>query len=318
MKLCVLDGNAVNPGDLSWDALAAFGDLTVFPRTAEEETIAHIGESEVVFTNKTILSRDVLERCPNVRYIGVLATGYNVVDLAYARERGIIVTNIPAYSTEGVAQHTFALLLELCIRVGYHARTVREGKWSACPDFCYWDHPVTLLSGKTMGIIGFGAIGQAVAKIAQAFGLCILVYSRTPKPELESASLRFVSLNELLAQSDIVSLHCPLTEQTRHMISAQTLEQMKTGAYLINTARGGVVEEQAVADALVSGKLGGFAADVLSTEPPKANNPLLTAPNSVITPHLAWASTDCRLRLLDIAAGNVQAFLEGNPQNVVS
>lgn len=317
MKLCILDGNAVNPGDLSWDALAAFGTLTVYPRTSDTEVVKHIGDSEAVFTNKTVLSRAVLEQCPQVRYIGVLATGYNVVDLAYARERGIVVTNIPAYSTDGVAQHTFALLLELCVKVGHHATTVRDGKWSACPDFCYWDYPILLLKGKTMGVVGFGSIGQAVAKIAQAFGMRVLVYSRTEKPEWISDTLRFVSFGELLRASDVITLHCPLNEQTRLLINESALEKVKPGAFLINTARGAVVSESAVALALKKGILGGFACDVLSEEPPSSDHPLLVAPNCIITPHLAWASVECRLRLLEIAAENVRAYLKGTPQNTV-
>lgn len=317
MKIVVLDGHAVNPGDLSWEEFRALGDVEVYDHTAPEETIAHIGSADMVLTNKTVISAQVLEACPQIRYIGVLATGYNVVDLAAAARRGIAVTNIPAYSTRSVAQFTFALLLELCHHVGEHSRSVHEGGWSACPDFCYWITPQLALEGKALGIYGFGRIGRAVAAIAPAFGMRVLVYSRHPDTALESENLRFTDASTLFAQSDVISLHCPLTEETRHLINRDTLAQMKTGALLINTARGPLIREGDLRDALLSGKLAGAAVDVADREPLPAESPLLEAPNCIITPHIAWAPLETRRRLLDIAVKNVEAFLNGGRLNRV-
>lgn len=311
MKIVVLDGHAVNPGDLSWEGFRALGDVRVYDHTAPAETVRHIGGADMVLTNKTVISAQVMASCPKIRYIGVLATGYNVVDLAEAARRGIAVTNIPAYSTRSVAQFTFALLLELCHHVGEHSRSVHEGGWSVCPDFCYWITPQLALEGKTLGIYGFGQIGRAVAAIAPAFGMKVLAYSRHPDPALETENLRFTDASTLFTQSDVISLHCPLTEETRHLINRDTLAKMKPGALLINTARGPLIREADLRDALVSGRLAGAAVDVADSEPLPAASPLLEAPNCVITPHIAWAPLETRRRLLDIAVRNAEAFLNG-------
>ena len=315
MKIVVLDGYAANPGDLSWDAIAAQGELTVYDRTAPHETITRIGDAEAVYTNKTLLTRQVMEACPNLKLVSVLATGYNVVDVAAARELGITVCNVPAYSTRDVAQLTFALLLEICHRVGHHSETVRQGRWAASPDFCYWDYAPMALYGKTMGIVGYGQIGRATADLARAFGMEVLVSTRTPK---EDAGVRFCDLDTLLRESDVVSLHCPLTAENEGMICRKTIEKMKDGAILLNTGRGPLLHEQDVADALDSGKLYACAVDVLSKEPPAKDNPLLTAKNCFITPHIAWATQAARSRLLAVSAENLRAFLAGAPQNVVN
>ena len=317
MNIVVLDGFALNPGDLSWEKLHTLGNVTVYERTPAELVEERAREAEIVLTNKTLLFKDTLKKLPKVQYIGVLATGYNVVDLDYARERGITVTNVPAYSTESVAQMTFALLLELCLSVGQHNQAVKEGEWCRSKDFCFWKSPLTELSGKTMGIIGFGSIGQRVAEIALAFGMKVLVYSRTKKDYVRE-NLEWTSLDLLLKNADVVSLHCPLTDKTRQIIDKNAIEKMKQGALLLNTSRGPWLQDEAVADALNEGKLGGAAMDVLVEEPPKADNPLLSAKNCIITPHVAWATKEARGRLMDIASANVKAFLEGKPQNVVS
>ena len=318
MKIVILDGYTANPGDLSWEAIAEQGELTVYDRTAPAETAARIGDAEAVFTNKVLITKEIMDACPRLRLVSVLATGYNVVDLAAAKERGITVCNVPAYSTRDVAQMTFALLLEICHHVGHHAETVRAGKWTASQDFCYWDYPPVGLAGKTLGVVGFGAIGRTVARIAEAFSMEVLVYSRTVRPEYETEHCRFVSLDELLASSDVVSLHCPLTPETEKLIRAETLENMRDGAILLNTGRGPLVDERAVADALERGKLGGYGADVVSKEPIEAGNPLLGAKNCFLTPHIAWATKDARSRLLAVSAENLRAFAEGKPQNVVN
>lgn len=317
MNIVVLDGYAENPGDLSWSGLEALGMLTVYDRTAPEDIISRIGSAEIVYTNKTPLTEAVFAACPQIRFVGCLATGYNVVDCAAARARNIPVCNIPGYSTMAVAQFTFALLLELCHRVGHHSEAVHTGRWSACPDFCFWDYPLTDLAGKTMGIIGFGAIGKAVGRIARAMGMEVLATgSRVTQDGLAIAS--YVTLEELLEKSHVVSLHCPLFPQTTGIINKQTIARMKDGAFLLNTARGGCLVEQDVADALRAGKLAGAAMDVVITEPMASDNPLLSAPNCIITPHIAWASKESRQRLMDIAVENLRAFLSGNPQNVVN
>ena len=317
MNIVVLDGFALNPGDLSWEKLHTLGNVTVYERTPAELVEERAKDAEIVLTNKTLLFKDTLQKLPKLQYIGVLATGYNVVDLDYARERGITVTNVPAYSTESVAQMTFALLLELCLSVGQHNQAVKEGEWCRSKDFCFWKSPLTELSGKTMGIIGFGSIGQRVAEIALAFGMKVLVYSRTKK-DYARENLEWTSLDLLLKNADVVSLHCPLTDKTRQIIDKNAIEKMKQGALLLNTSRGPLLQDEAVADALNEGKLGGAAMDVLTEEPPKADNPLLSAKNCIITPHVAWATKEARGRLMDIASANVKAFLEGKPQNVVS
>ena len=316
MKIVILDAYAANPGDLSWDEFAALGELTVYDRTAQEYAAARIGDAEVVFINKVRLTDDIFAACPNLKLVSILATGYNIVDLAAAKRRGITVCNVPGYSTRAVVQMTFALLLEICQQVGLHSGAVHTGRWQTCPDFCFWDRPLIELDGKTIGIVGYGAIGSAVGTFAQALGMKLLVTARHEKPVPEGA--RFVSLPELLAQSDVVSLHCPQTAENARMIDAGALAQMKDGAILINTARGGLLDEQAVADALRSGKLLAAGMDVVSAEPIRADNPLLTAPNCFLTPHIAWAPLETRRRLQAISAENLRAFLAGKPQNVVN
>lgn len=315
MKIVILDAYAANPGDLSWDEFAALGDLTVYDRTAQEDAAARIGDAEVVFINKVRLTDEIFAACPNLKLVSILATGYNIVDLAAAKRRGITVCNVPGYSTRAVVQMTFALLLEICQQVGLHSGAVHTGRWQTCPDFCFWDRPLIELDGKTMGIVGYGAIGSAVGTVAQALGMKLLVTARHEKPVPEGA--RFVSLPELLAQSDVVSLHCPQTAENARMIDAGALAQMKDGAILLNTARGGLLDEQAVANALRSGKLLAAGMDVVSAEPIRADNPLLTAPNCFLTPHIAWAPLETRRRLQAISAENLRAFLAGKPQNVV-
>ena len=316
MKIVILDAYAANPGDLSWDEFAALGELTVYDRTAQEYAAARIGDAEVVFINKVRLTDEIFAACPNLKLVSILATGYNIVDLAAAKRRGITVCNVPGYSTRAVVQMTFALLLEICQQVGLHSGAVHTGRWQTCPDFCFWDRPLIELDGKTMGIVGYGAIGTAVGTVAQALGMKLLVTARHEKPVPEGA--RFVSLPELLAQSDVVSLHCPQTAENARMIDAGALAQMKDGAILLNTARGGLLDEQAVADALRSGKLLAAGMDVVSAEPIRADNPLLTAPNCFLTPHIAWAPLETRRRLQAISAENLRAFLAGKPQNVVN
>lgn len=316
MKIVILDAYAANPGDLSWDEFATLGELTVYDRTAQEDVAARIGDAEVVFINKVRLTDEIFAACPNLKLVSILATGYNIVDLAAAKRRGITVCNVPGYSTRAVVQMTFALLLEICQQVGLHSGAVHTGRWQTCPDFCFWDRPLIELDGKTMGIVGYGAIGSAVGTVAQALGMKLLVTARHEKPVPEGA--RFVSLPELLAQSDVVSLHCPQTAENARMIDAGALAQMKDGAILLNTARGGLLDEQAVADALRSGKLLAAGMDVVSAEPIRADNPLLTAPNCFLTPHIAWAPLETRRRLQAISAENLRAFLAGKPQNVVN
>ncbi len=316
MKIVILDAYAANPGDLSWDEFAALGELTVYDRTAQEDAAARIGDAEVVFINKVRLTDEIFAACPNLKLVSILATGYNIVDLAAAKRRGITVCNVPGYSTRAVVQMTFALLLEICQQVGLHSGAVHTGRWQTCPDFCFWDRPLIELDGKTMGIVGYGAIGSAVGTVAQALGMKLLVTARHEKPVQEGA--RFVSLPELLAQSDVMSLHCPQTAENARMIDAGALAQMKDGAILLNTARGGLLDEQAVADALRSGKLLAAGMDVVSAEPIRADNPLLTAPNCFLTPHIAWAPLETRRRLQAISAENLRAFLAGKPQNVVN
>lgn len=311
MKIVVLDGYTENPGDLSWGPLQELGELTVYDRTPPEAVLERIGDAEAIYTNKTVLSRELIQAMPSVRFIGVLATGYNVVDVQAARERGIVVCNIPTYGTDAVAQYVFALLLELCHRVAHHAQAVQEGRWTACPDFCFWDYPLIELSGKTMGIVGYGRIGQRTAQIARAFGMQVLAYDAFVQAE------ECVPLDELLERSDVVSLHCPLFPETRHIIRGETIARMKDGAILINTSRGPLVDEAALREALTSGKLYGAAVDVVSTEPVQPDNPLLGLENCLITPHIAWAPRESRQRLMDIAVENLRCFLRGAPQNIV-
>lgn len=315
MKIVILDGYTAQPGDLSWQALETLGTLTVYDRTQPHETVARAADADIVLTNKVVISREVMDQLPKLRYIGVLATGYNVVDIQAASERGITVTNVPAYSTESVAQMVFAHLLTVTNRTEHYAIANREGRWSRNPDFCYWDFPHTELAGKTFGIVGLGNIGQRVAQIALAFGMKVKAMSS--KPTLP-AGIEKVSWEELLATSDILSLHCPLTERTHHLINSDTLRQMKPTAILINTGRGPLVDDQAVALALSEGRLSAFCTDVLTEEPPSTENPLLKQPNAFITPHIAWASREARIRLIQVATDNVRAFMDGNAQNVVN
>ncbi|MDD6051982.1 MAG: D-2-hydroxyacid dehydrogenase [Clostridiales bacterium] len=312
-KIIVLDGAVENPGDLSWEPLAALGELTVYDYTAPEDTIARIGDASIILTNKTVISAEVMAACPGLRYIGVLATGYNVIDIAQARQRGIVVANVPAYSTPTVAQFTMALLLEICLHVGHHSRVVHEGKWSACRDFSFWDYPLIELQGKTIGIVGYGSIGKAVAKVAKAFGMNVLAYSRHGAEEDAVASL-----DELYARADIVSLHCPLTAENTGMINAEAISKMKDGVIILNTARGGLINELDLRHALLSGKVYAAASDVTAREPINADSPLLGLDNMIITPHIAWAATEARQRLMDIATDNVRKYLAGTPQNNVA
>ena len=316
MKIVILDGYSANPGDLSWKELEKLGEVTVYDRTKPCETVARAANSDIVLTNKVVINKDVMAQLPQLKYIGVLATGYNVVDIAAAHERGIIVTNVPAYSTESVAQMVFAHLLTVTNRTEHYAIQNRGGRWTENPDFCYWDFPHQELSGKTFGIVGLGNIGQRVAQIAQAFGMKVKALTSKAAEALPNG-IEKATIEELLATSDVLSLHCPLTDNTRHLINAATLQQMKPSAILINTGRGPLIDDQAVAEALAEGRLAAFCADVLTEEPPKADNPLLSQPNAFITPHIAWASTEARIRLLQIATDNVQAFLNGSPMNVV-
>jgi glycerate dehydrogenase len=320
MKIVVLDGYTLNPGDLSWDGIKQFGDVTVHDRTdfSPEKVIATIGDADVIFTNKTPLPKAVLANVPSVKYIGVLATGYNVVDTAAAKEFGIKVTNIPTYGTTAVAQFTFALLLELCHHVGAHGDAVQKGDWTSCKDFCFWNYPLIELAGKNIGMIGYGRIGQAAGKIAQAFGLNILAFDEYQNPALESDTCKYVTLDELLAQSDIISLHCPLFESTQGIINKDNIAKMKDGILIINTSRGPLVVEQDLCDALNSGKVAGAALDVVSSEPISASNALLQAKNCIITPHIAWAPKESRARLMNIAVDNLAAFVNGSPVNVVN
>ena len=317
MKIVILDGYSANPGDLSWKELETMGELTVYDRTAPSETVARCADAAIVLTNKVVLGRTEIAQLPHLKYIGVLATGYNVVDVAYAHERGITVTNVPAYSTESVAQMVFAHLLTVTNRTEHYAIQNRQGRWTQNPDFCYWDFPHMELAGKTFGIVGLGNIGQRVAQIALAFGMKVKALTSKDASAVQSLGIEKASLEDLLASSDVLSLHCPLTEQTRHLINNSTLQQVKPTAILINTGRGPLVDDQAVADALADGRLAAFCADVLTEEPPKADNPLLHQPHAFITPHIAWASTEVRIRLLQVAIGNVRAFLDGKPQNMV-
>lgn len=325
MKIVILDGNALNPGDLSYDAFKEFGEVVFYPRTPAEQTLERISDADIVLLNKVNLTRGILEKCKNLKYIGVLATGYNVIDTAAAKSQGITVTNIPAYSTMAVAQAVFALILEFTNRVHAHSESVMSGGWINAPDFCYWIHPLTELYEKTIGLVGFGSIGQQVAKIASSFGMNVITHTRSAgKIEAYNsraavdAKVRAVSLDELLAQSDIISLHCPLTAENEKMINASSLKKVKKGALLVNTARGALVDEQSVKDALENGTLSGFAADVLTSEPMALDCPLLNQPNCIITPHIAWAAKETRERLLSIAVENLRSFLNGQTVNSVT
>lgn len=317
MKIVVLDGYALNPGDLDWTALEQLGDVTVYDRTAVEQVVDRAIDADVVLTNKVPLSGDVIEGLVNLKYIGVMATGYNIIDMDSARVRDVVVTNVPGYSTPSVVQLTFSLLMELCYRVQRHSDAVMAGRWAASPDFCFWDYPLIELSGKKLGIVGFGAIGQGVADVAEAFGMEVLAYSRTRTDQSKRRNFKWVDLAELLEQSDVVSLHCPQTLQTENMINKESLHKMKKSAMLINTSRGGLIDAQALADALNTDVIAAAGLDVLRKEPPEKDNPLFMAKNCLITPHIAWATKESRVRCMQTVIDNVRAFSTGAPVNKV-
>ena len=313
MRIVILDGLTTNPGDVSWEPLERLGSLTVFDRTAPGDVAARAADADAVLTNKAIVGREQIAVLPQLKYVGVLATGFNIVDVAAARERGIPVCNVPEYSTPNVVQATWALILELANRVGHHDRTVHEGHWAACHDFCYWHGDLVELAGRTLGIVGHGRIGRGVAAVGRAFGMRVIHHRRQA-----GGDPACVDLDTLFRESDVVSLHCPLTPETKGLVDARRLALMKPTAFLVNTARGPLVDEAALAAALNAGQIAGAAVDVLSVEPPPASNPLLTAKNCVITPHVAWATRDARRRLIDVTAANLAAFAAGQPQNVVN
>ena len=311
--IVILDGFTANPGDISWAAIEALGNCKIYDRTGEADVVARAADADIVLTNKTLITQKSLAALPRLRYIGVLATGYNTVDVQAAQQRGILVCNVPEYSTPNVTQAVFALLLELTNRTGHHSQTVHEGRWSASPDFCYWDGELVELAGRTLGIVGYGRIGKAVAAVGRAFGMQILAHRRTASDDPQ-----FVSLDRLLSESDVVSLHCPLVPDTKELINAAKLAQMKPSAFLINTARGALIHEPDLAAALNTERIAGAGLDVLSVEPPLASNPLLSARNCVLTPHIAWATRNARLRLLEVTAANIRGYLLNRPQNVIT
>ena len=317
MKIVILDGYTANPGDYSWKALNSFGEVEIYDRTSRDEVIARAKDADMVLTNKVVLKGETLAQLPQLKYIGILATGYNIIDVDETRARGIVVANVPAYSTDSVAQMTFAHVLNITNRIEHYADQNRKGQWSEAADFCYWDTPLSELAGKTFGIVGLGNIGQKVARIALNFGMRVIAFTSKRAEELPEG-VEKANLEELLMQSDVLSLHCPLTENTREMINRQSLAKMKRGAILVNTGRGPLVNEADVAEALAEGWLAGYGSDVMSSEPPKADNPLLKQPNAFITPHIAWATAEARGRLMATAIENAKAFIAGKPQNVVN
>ncbi len=317
MKIVVLDGYTLNPGDLDWKGFEALGELTVYDRTAADQIVERIGSAEIVITNKTPITAQTLEACANIRYIGVLATGYNVVDTEAANQKGIPVTNIPTYGTQAVAQFAIAMLLEICHHVADHSKAVHDGKWAECPDFCFWNYPLIELAGKTMGIIGFGRIGQAVGRIAAALGMRVIAHDSF-ECDAGREIAEYVSLDTIYTQSDVISLHCPLFPETKGIICAETIAKMKDGVILLNNSRGPLIVEQDVADALNSGKIYYAGLDVVGTEPISSDNPLLKAKNCLITPHISWAPKESRKRLMDIAVDNLEKFIENKPVNVVN
>lgn len=322
-RIVVLDGYTLNPGDLSWEPLEELGELTVYDRTSydkshEDLIIERVGDADAVFTNKTPLSKEAMAKMPNLKFIGVLATGYNVVDIDAARDKGVMVTNIPSYGTNAVGQMAIALLLEMCHHVGAHSESVMKGEWANNIDWCYWNYPLIELAGKTMGIIGYGKIGQSTGRIAQALGMKVLAFDSYQNKALESETMKYVDIDTLLSNSDVIALHCPLFESTMGIINKDTIAKMKDGVMIINNSRGPLVVEQDLTDALNSGKVAGAALDVVSTEPIKADNPLLKAKNCIITPHISWASKESRQRLMDIAIDNLKQFIDGHPVNVVN
>ncbi len=321
MKIVVLDGYTLNPGDLDWKGLETIGDCTVYDRTSltdVQEAIDRIGDAEIVFTNKTPMPKSLFDACPNIKFVGVLATGYNVVDVNAAKDKGVIVTNIPTYGTAAVGQFTIALLLEICHHIGHHNNAVHEGKWENNADWCFWDYPLIELDGKTIGIIGYGRIGQATGKIAQALGMKVLAYDEYKNPNLVTETCKYAELDELLKESDVIALHCPLFPSTQGIINKENIAKMKDGVIILNDSRGPLIVEEDLAEALNSGKVAAAGLDVVSSEPIKGNNPLLKAKNCIITPHIAWAPKESRKRLMDIAVNNLQAFVAGEPVNVVN
>ncbi len=318
MKIVILDGYTLNPGDLSWEGFEKLGDVTCYDRTEPQDIVSRIADAEAVITNKTPLTKETFDACPSIKYVGVLATGYNVVDVAAAKEKGIPVTNIPTYGTTAVSQFVFALLLEICHHVQDHSSAVYKGDWESCPDFCFWNHPLIELADKTIGFVGFGRIGQQAAKIAQGFSMNVLAYDAYPNKELESNGIKYVDLDTLYAESDVISLHCPLFETTEGMINENSIAKMKDGVIIINTSRGPLIVEQDLAAALKSGKVKAAGVDVVSTEPIKGDNVLLQAPNCFITPHIAWAPLEARARLLNTAVDNLASFKDGEVINTVN
>lgn len=318
MKIVILDGFTSNPGDLSWNKMETLGDLTVYEYTPNQtaDVVERLKDCEIALTNKTVITAEIMEACPALRYIGVLATGYNVVDMKAAAEQGITVTNVPGYSTQAVAQQAFALLLDICSHAAHHSKEVHNGRWSQGRDFCFWDYPLIELDHKTAGIIGFGQTGKAIGRVAKAFGMRVITNGSHETPEGKAVG-EYVSREQLLKESDVIFLACPLNEQTKDLVCKETIAQMKDGVILINTSRGGTIVEKDLAEALHSGKVYGAGVDVVSTEPARPDNPLLSCENCVITPHIAWATKEARVRLIDIASENVKCFLEGKAQNVV-
>ncbi len=317
-KIVILEGYTENPGDLSWSGFEALGELTVYDRVSKEEIVARIADADIVYNNKLPITRAVMEACPNLKFIGVLATGYNCVDVAAAKEHGIVVCNIPTYGTAAVGQFAMALLLEICHHIGHHSEAVAAGRWETSPDWCFWDYPLIELAEKTMGIIGFGRIGQTTGRIAQAMGMKVLAYDSYKNPALESDTCKFVELDELLRSSDVIALHCPLFPETEGIINKDTIAKMKDGVIILNNSRGPLIVEQDLADALNSGKVYAAGLDVVSTEPILGDNPLLRAKNCIITPHISWAPKESRQRLMDIAVENLRQYLNGTPVNVVN
>ena len=318
MDIVVLDGFTENPGDLSWEGLAQFGKLTVYDRTPADKVVERIGNAKAVFTNKTPILADTIKQCPGLEYIGVLATGYNNIDIVAARDRAILVSNIPAYGTDSVAQYTIALLLELCHHIGEHSECVKAGEWTNNQDWCFWKHPLVELAGKTFGIIGLGRIGRRTAEIAHALGMTVLACDEYPNKICKGVMVQYVSLEELFACADVISLHCPLLPSTQGMINRHTIAKMKDGVKIINTSRGSLIVEDDLKEALDNGKVSGAAVDVVSTEPINKDNPLLTARNIIITPHIAWAPRESRQRLMMTAVENLRQYINGKPQNIVN
>ena len=318
MKIVVLDGNCVNPGDITWEPVEKLGDIKVYPRTAPDKVVERIGDADIILTNKVLITEEILVACPHLKYIGVLATGYNIIDLEAAKKRNIPVTNIPGYSSQAVSQFVFALLMEACCHVYEHSQSVHNGDWITSEDFCYWKFPQIELWNKTLGIFGYGSIGVSVATVAKALGMKVICFTRTPAKIPVNSGIQAVSLEQLWKESDVISLHAPLTRETENLINKDSIAKMKEGVIIINTARGPLVNEKDMAEALKDGKVGCFCGDVISKEPMAQDNPLLHAPNCILTPHIAWATREARMRLMNGAADNIRAFLNGKPLNVVN